>query len=332
MAHSNLYQIDGLKPAQMIHTNGITLGVFCAGPVDGEVVVMCHGFPELAFTWRHQIAALSNAGYRVLAPDMRGFGHSDQPANISHYTVKTLCADMAGMLDHFDIDNAVFVGHDWGGVVTWQMPLFHPQRVRGLVGINTPFIPRHPRNSLLDAYRRKFGENMYILQFQEPGVADQALARDAKATLQFFMRKSQFTAAEFEQAPPHVRELNFLHALEHGEPKKWAQNGILTDEELNVFASAYAHTGFTGGINWYRNFQLNWEQSKDLVQRVPQRSLMIMAENDVVLPPSTADGMETYVPDLTRHLVKDCGHWTQQEHPDEVNRVMLDWLAGFNQT
>ncbi|NNF16476.1 MAG: alpha/beta hydrolase [Gammaproteobacteria bacterium] len=314
----------------MVPSNGITLGVFCAGPETGPAVVLCHGFPELAYSWRFQIPALAAAGYRVLAPDMRGFGHSDRPASVSDYGLQDLCLDVTGVLDHFGITQSVVVGHDWGGAVAWALPLRHPDRVRGVAGINTPFTPRNPRYRPMESFARKFGDEMYIVQFQTPGVADELFARDCTATMRFFMRRSRYSAEQFAHAPKAVRSLNLLRALEQGNADLWASESVVSDEAIAVFARAFERTGFTGGINWYRNMDRNWETSADLPQHISQPALMIMAENDVVLPPSAADGMETYVPNLTRHLVKNCGHWTQQEHPDEVNRVLLDWLATLN--
>ncbi len=322
-----LYTIDQVGPPVPVPSNGIELGVFCAGPENGTPVVLCHGFPELAFTWRHQVNALAEAGYRVFAPDMRGFGHSSAPAAIEDYDMEQLCADMVGLLDFFSIPQAVFIGHDWGGVVVWEMPLRHPSRVLGVIGLNTPFVPRHAQASALEAYRHKYGDDMYIIQFQKPGVAEKVLEKNPLRTLQFFMRRARVTLAEFEAAPKEARSLNFLQSIENGNLEQWMEHSALSPEDLNVFVRVYAHTGFRGGVNWYRNFERNWENSAELPQRIDQPCLMIMAENDVVLPPSLADGMENFVPNLDRYLVKDCGHWTQQEKPAEVSRVLVDWLA-----
>ena len=310
------------EPA-MVKTNGIELAVYEAGPKDGLPVVLCHGFPELAYSWRHQLPALGAAGFRVIAPDQRGYGRSSRPDKVEDYDMQHLTDDLAGMLDALGIKDAIFVGHDWGGIVVWSMPLIHPKRVKGVIGVNTPFLARPPIDPIM-GMRARFGEDMYIVFFQKPGEADALLAKDVGRAFRFFMRKG-VTAAEFEKRPQSERNLALIKALDVDE-SQWPGVPLLTDEELNYFVETYKRTGFTGGINWYRNFSRNWRQSGTLEQRVRVPGLMIMAEDDVVLSPAMADGMERFVPDLERALIRHCGHWTQQEHPDEVNRVMIDWL------
>ncbi|MFK8029784.1 MAG: alpha/beta fold hydrolase [Gammaproteobacteria bacterium] len=326
MSTPTLYTIENADGPTRIPSNGIELGIFSAGPKDGLPVVFCHGFPELAYSWRAQITALANAGFRVFAPDMRGYGHSDQPIDVAAYTLANLCGDMEGLLDHYEIDRAVFVGHDWGGNVVWQMPLRYSDRVLGVAGLNMPFVPYHAARPAIEAFREKYGDEMYIVKFQEAKMAERILSADTEATMSFFMRKSNYTAKQFESAPKHARSLDFLGAIEHGDKAAWQSKAFLSKEELSVYSGTFAHNGFSGPVNWYRNFERNWRDDKGLPQLVEQPCLMIMADNDVVLPPSAADNMEHYVPNLSRHIVKDCGHWTMQEHPDEVNRVLIEWL------
>jgi len=311
---------------KMVKTNGIELAVYEAGPKDGIPVVLCHGFPELAYSWRHQLPALGAAGYHVIAPDQRGYGRSSRPAAITDYDMEHLTGDLVGLLDAYGLKSAIFCGHDWGGLVVWQMPLFHPTRVRGVIGVNTPFIPRGPIDPIA-AMRAAFGEDMYIVYFQKPGVADAALAKDVRKSMRFFMRKSGMKAEDYAKLPAEQRNLALVKALEADETT-WGGQGaqLLTEEELNYFVRAFERTGFTGGINWYRNFTRNWEKSDGVVQKVNVPGLMIMAEDDIVLSPAMTEGMEQYVPDLEKALIRDCGHWTQQEHPDQVNTIMIDWL------
>jgi pimeloyl-ACP methyl ester carboxylesterase len=310
----------------MIKTNGIDMAVYEAGPKDGVPVVMCHGFPELAYSWRHQIPALAAAGFRAIAPDQRGYGLTSRPDAISDYDMAHLTGDLAGLLDALGLKDAIFCGHDWGGLVVWQMPLFHPKRVRGVIGVNTPFLPRAPIDPIV-AMRTMFGEDMYIVYFQKPGVADAALAKDVGKAFRFFMRRAGMKATEYAKLPAEQRNLALVKALEADEVS-WGGGGepLLNDEEMKFFVDTYKKTGFTGGINWYRNFSRNWEKSEGMEQKVHVPGLMVMAEDDVVLSPAMADGMEAYVPDLEKALIKDCGHWTQQEHPDELNRIMIAWL------
>ncbi|MEQ1752825.1 MAG: alpha/beta hydrolase [Micropepsaceae bacterium] len=303
-------------------TNGIRLAYYEQGR--GMPVVMCHGFPELAYAWRNQIPALAAGGFRAIAPDQRGYGHTDRPASIDSYDIRHLTDDLVGLLDHLKIDKAVFAGHDWGGIVVWAMPLLHPSRVAVVIGINTPFLPRAPMDPIA-LMRAAYGEDMYIVYFQKPGIADAALAADAGKTLRLFYRKSGMTIEEFDKLPAEERNLSMINRLQADETT-WPGLPLHSDEEHDFFQKTFTRTGFTGGINWYRNFTRNWQQMEGITQRVDCPALMVMAENDIVLRPSLADGMDAYVPDLQKHLIRDCGHWTQTEKPQELNAVMLDWL------
>ena len=302
--------------------NGIRLAWFEQG--SGVPVVMCHGFPELGYAWRHQVPALAAAGFRAIAPDQRGYGFTKGPDAIESYDIKHLTDDLVGLLDHLKIDKAVFVGHDWGGMVAWAMPQLHPTRVAGVIGVNTPFLPRAPMDPIT-LMRAAYGEDMYIVFFQKPGPADTILAADPGKTLRFFYRKSSMTIAEFDKLPAEQRNLALVTALQSDE-SLWPGEQLHTAEEHAHFVKMYTRTGFTGGINWYRNFTRNWQIMENVPQRVECPALMVMAENDIVLRPSMADGMEAFVPDLEKHLIRNCGHWTQSEQPEELNRAMTGWL------
>jgi len=308
----------------MIKTNGIDMAVYEMGPKDGLPVVLCHGFPELAYSWRHQLPALAAAGYRAIAPDQRGYGRTSRPAEVSAYDMAHLTGDLAGMLDALGLKDAVFVGHDWGGLVVWQMPIYQPKRVKGVIGVNTPFMARPPIDPIMGLKAMR-GENNYVVFFQKPGIADAVLAKDVGKTFRFFMRKGAVKADEFAKLPQEAKNFELVKAIQEDEPT-WRGRMLLTDAEMKVFVDAFTGTGFTGGINWYRNLTRNWEQSGTMEQRVHVPGLMIMAEDDVVLPPSLTEGMERFVPDLERVLIKDCGHWTQQEKPEETSAAMIAWL------
>jgi pimeloyl-ACP methyl ester carboxylesterase len=157
-----------MPPLKFVDTNGIRMGYYEAGPGDGKVpVILCHGWPELAFSWRHQIKALGDAGIRVIAPDQRGYGATSRPEKVEEYDLDHLTGDMVGLMDHLAVERAVFVGHDWGGFVVWAMPMRHPSRVAGVVGVNTPHLPRAPIDPI-ELFRKRFGDMMYIVQFQNP--------------------------------------------------------------------------------------------------------------------------------------------------------------------
>jgi len=307
-----------------VETSGIRMAVYEAGPKDGFPVVFCHGFPELAYSWRHQLPALGAAGFRAIAPDQRGYGATTQPDGAETYTMKHLCGDLVGMLDVLGIEKAVFCGHDWGGFVVWQMAVLHPDRVAGVIGVNTPHLPRAPMDPIA-LMKMAYGEDMYIVAFQQPGVADAILAEDTAKSFRFFMRKGGMTLEEFDKRPAEEKSFALVNAIRSDE-SLWPGELAMPQAELDVFIDTFKRTGFTGGINWYRNFTRNWQESEGTDQVIKKPCLMIMAENDVVLRPAMAEGMEALVPDLERHTVKDCGHWTQQEKPDETNRVIIDWM------
>lgn len=320
-----------MPPVQYADVNGIRMAYYEAGPRgEGVPLVFCHGFPELAFSWRHQLKALSEAGRWVIAPDQRGYGLTDQPAEVESYDLETLCADLVALLDHRGIEKAIFVGHDWGGFVVWHMAIRHPDRVAGVIGLNTPFNERAPADPIA-IMRKRMGERMYIVHFQTPGEADAVFNANARKAMDLFLRRpldmpveSQGFATERKEGDPSLFAL--VDALAAYDPAVDPRPFFLTGDEFEAFVETFERTGFTGGINWYRNFTRNWHASEGLEHRVNQPSLMIMAEKDAVLPPSAADGMERLIPDLEKQLVTGSGHWTQQEEPGQVNRIMLDWL------
>jgi pimeloyl-ACP methyl ester carboxylesterase len=210
------------------------------------------------------------------------------------------------------------------------MPLRHPARTAGVIGVNTPFIARSPADPV-EIMRRRMGEDMYIVHFQRPGEADAILNANVEKAFDFFMRRpavdqppSQGFAAERQEGDPPAFAL--VHAVAAYDPKGDARETFLTSDEFAAFVETFRRTGFTGGINWYRNFTRNWERSAGIDEKVKVPALMIMAEKDAVLPPSAADGMEAYVSDLEKALIKDSGHWTQQEKPEQVNLAILGWL------
>ena len=314
-----------MPPVQHAKVNGIDMAYYEVGPRgQGVPLIFCHGFPELAFSWRHQLAACEAAGVWAIAPDQRGYGLTERPAAVTDYDMELLTGDLVGLLDHLGAAKGVFVGHDWGGIVVWQLPLMHPDRVAGIIGLNTPFMRRAPIDPI-EGMRKVFGEDMYIVWFQKPGVADAALAADVDKTMRFFMRRP--AAIQQVAAPTGGSTFAFGDALKAWDKADTA-NQLLNADELAGFVETFQATGFTGGINWYRNFSRNWERSADLPTRIDGvPCLMIMAEKDVVLSPAMADGMEEVISDLEKALIKDSGHWTQQEKPEEVNRLILDWMG-----
>ena len=310
---------------RLVDVGGATLSVHVAGPDTGPALVFCHGFPELAFSWRHQLAALGAAGYRAIAPDLRGYGGSSPLARVEDGAIDRHVADMVGLLDALGIGKAIFVGHDWGGALVWAMPQAHPDRVAGVISLNTPFMGRGEVD-FLSVVRELRGPTNYMVRFQEPEAPEAFLSANVERVFRAFMRRCGVTMEEFAKLPASVQALPL--DLFVGEPNLLG-GPLMPDDELSVFVETYRRTGFFGGLAWYRNMRRFWEIAEGWpsVNRVAQPSLFVMAADDYYIPPAMSEGMETFVPDLERHLIDRCFHWTQQEHPETVNRLMLDWLS-----
>ena len=319
--------LETMMPAvQRVATNGVELAYHEVGKGQGVPVVFCHGFPELAFSWRHQLKAFEDAGRWAIAPDQRGYGLSSKPAAVTDYDLANLAGDMIGMLDALGIQKAIFCGHDWGGIVTWQLPLMYPDRIAGVIGLNTPLMPRSPVDPIA-AMRAAFGPDMYIVWFQTPGDADAVLGQNVEKTMRFFMRKPATsgitTAAERNAGGSTFAFKDLLNAWDASD----TAGQMLSAAELAAFVQAFEAGGFTGPINWYRNFTRNWVAAESLPSRIDDiPCLMITAELDAVLRPDMAAHMAGFINDLETHMVKGSGHWTQQEKPEEVNALILGWL------
>jgi pimeloyl-ACP methyl ester carboxylesterase len=313
---------------RLVETNGVRLRLVEAGERGAPVVVLAHGFPELAYSWRHQIPVLAEAGYHVLAPDQRGYGGSSRPDAIEDYNIVALCDDVAGLLDDAGADRAVIVGHDWGAMVAWTAPLLHPDRFAGVVGMSVPAVPR-PHAPPTQIWREQFGENFfYILYFQEPGVADANLGRDPAETMRRVIggprRPDDHNAAARMLAPGPEGWVERL-------PDPIALPDWISQDELDHYIAEFSRTSFTGGLNWYRNFDRNWEltaQTPAATITVP--SMFITGSKDVVRQFTRSDRATEVVAGEYQELVIDgAGHWVQQERPAEVNDALLKFLSGL---
>jgi pimeloyl-ACP methyl ester carboxylesterase len=321
-----------VQPAPMmptpsyVKTNGINMAVYEKG--SGPAVVMCHGFPELAFSWRHQVDALAEAGFRAIAPDQRGYGLTDRPEDPLQYGIKTFCDDLVGLLDAKGIEKAVFCGHDWGGAIVWAMPRLYPDRCLGVIGLNTPAQrpPGLPPVEDAEPSLIVMTPNYYVATFMPPGQAEAVLEKDVRKTFDFVLSRGGIWDREaFGKLPEDSaeRQMNLLAILQRDEVPG---TPFLPEPVMQYFVDTFETTGFTGGLNWYRAIPRGAADMANAQSRIDVPSLYIGAENDVILPPSSAKGMEDFIGDLETYTVMDSGHWTQQEKPDEVNRVMIDWL------
>ncbi len=278
--------------------------------------MLCHGWPELAFSWRYQIPVLAAAGYHVIAPDQRGYGHSSRPEHVEDYDIVHLSDDLMGLLDHFGHDDALFIGHDWGAIVVWNLAMIHKSRIKGVINLSVPFMERGPK-PWVDFWEEMLGGDFYIVHFnRQPGVADAAFAANPENLLRNLYRTGQWRSPAADLGPG-MPIINMAGATEP------TGKLMMSEEDLAVFVENFKHSGFTGGINWYRNFDRNWSLIADLEQQVAQPALMIYGQHDMV-PASVT--LEESVPNVETATL-DCGHWIQQERPEETNDLILEWLA-----
>lgn len=312
-----------------VDVNGVRLRVVEAGPPRGPLVILAHGFPELAYSWRHQIPALAAAGYHVLAPDQRGYGRSSRPDAVESYDITALTGDLAALIDLAGAQRAAIVGHDWGAVVAWSMPLLHPDRVAAVAGLSVPPVPR-PRTPPTQAFRRIFGDNFfYILYFQQPGVADAEMTADPRRTLRRMLAGTGIPADE-------AAALRMLAPGPDGFIDRLPEPDRLPDwlsaEELDTYIGEFTRTGFTGALNWYRNLDRNWHlMANPATQAITAPALFIGGTADPVLNVMSVDrAVEVVKGPYEQVLLDGAGHWIQQERPDEVNAALLSFLSRLN--
>ena len=310
-----------------VQVNGITMHVAEAG--EGPLVLLLHGFPELWYSWRHQLEALARAGYHAVAPDQRGYGQTDAPEAPDQYTMLHLAGDAVGLLAALGEERCVVVGHDWGSPVASTMGLFRPDLVRGVVLLSVPYLPRGDTD-VLTSLTGLLGPHNYQAYFQEPGVAEAALGADVRAS----------TVGTLIGGSGDAPEINTLSDVSGGfgfpDTSAIPLPGWLTGEDIEYFVSEFERTGYRGALNWYRTSRLNWE-------------LMAAWHNAPLLPPSLFIGgdrdavynwpgfsdligilRELSMPNLTQAVVlQGCGHWTQQERAAEVNELLVDFLAAL---
>ncbi|OEH91078.1 alpha/beta fold hydrolase [Bacillus solimangrovi] len=297
----------------LISVNGVELEVFEAGRQNlGKPIVLCHGWPEHAFSWRYQVPALVDAGYHVIVPNQRGYGNSSRPTEVTDYDIEHLSGDLIALLDHYGYEDATFVGHDWGSMVVWGLTLLHPNRVNKVINLSLPYQERGER-PWIKFMEEIFGGDYYFVHFnRQPGVADAVLEENTFQFLRNLYRKNE----PFREPQPGMAMINLARAeTPLGEP-------IMSDSELAVFVSSFESSGFTGSINWYRNLDRNWHLLANVNPIIQQPALMIYGDRDVI---PKSEKLTEFVPNV-EVVSLDCGHWIQQEKPEETNQAILKWL------
>jgi pimeloyl-ACP methyl ester carboxylesterase len=321
-------QTTGGVAHRKVGANGIHLHFVEQG--EGPLVVLCHGFPELWYSWRHQLPALSAAGFHAVAVDMRGYGQSDLPEAIDQYTLLHLVGDMVGLLDALGVKQAVITGHDWGAVVAWHAALLRPDRFRAVIALSFPYLQRSPVAPTLVMPRRKDAV-FYVLYFQEPGVAEAELERDVRQTFLKVLGGGTVGGGARER-PASIGMVPRDGGLFTDRPTPATLPNWLTEADLDFYVREFERTGFRGGLNWYRNTDRNWELLAPFEgAKVTVPALYMAGDRDLLL---ALQGMDRVVANLANNvpqlrgkvILPGCGHWTQQERASEVNAAMIDFL------
>jgi len=315
-----------------IETNGIRMHIAECG--EGPLVLLCHGFPESWYSWRHQLTALAEAGFRAVAPDMRGYGQTDRPEQIDQYTLLHLVGDMVGLLDALGAAAAIIAGHDWGAPVAWHAALLRPDRFRAVIGLSVPFwsrFPVRPTSVMTQTPDALF----YQLYFQTPGVAEAEFERDVRLSI----RSLLYSASGDAPRPPDAGKPGYEVGMvpRQGGFLSRMMNPVslppwLTDADVDFYVQEFIRTGFRGGLNWYRNIDRSWELLAPFAgKQVTVPALYIAGDRDLVVAfrgmGLILASLPHFVPQLRRTIMlPGCGHWTQQERPQEVNAALLDFL------
>ncbi len=313
-----------------VATNGVELDVLEAGEASNPLVVLSHGFPESSWSWRHQLPALAAAGYHAVAPDQRGYGRSSRPGEVSAYGIDHLCDDLLGLLDGEGREQAVFVGHDWGALIVWELARLHPERVKAVVGVSVPFVqwPGPPTALMRAVWGDRF---FYILYFQPVGPAETELGADPRRTMARVLWSASGDGFQGPRAEiPPMEGTGFLDLM--SDPPS-PLPAWLTDADIDHYAEQFAASGFFGPVSYYRNLDANYERIKDLpASRLSMPSFFIGGDKDgvIAMDPGGIDRMREALPDFRGAvLLPGVGHWTQQEAPAAFNDALLGFLRSL---
>jgi epoxide hydrolase A/B len=308
---------------RFVATNGIKMHLAEAGA--GPLVLLCHGFPESWYSWRHQLRALGDAGFHAVAPDMRGYGQTDQPKEVEAYDIFQLTGDLVGLVNHVGSEPAVIVGHDWGAWITQAAALFRPDLFRAVALLSVPFLPRAPISPSAWEQQKYPGNIFYQQIFRSTG-SERIFEADVRGSI-----VNALYSASGE--PPADQRWKF--AIDPKEIAKLTppapnKPSFVTDDDIEFFVGEFKRSGFAGGLNYYRNVDRNWSLTPFLDgAKLSQPTLFVAGDRDGVLGfwGEEVDAMERNVPHLVKKVIlPGVGHWTQQERPDEVSRLLLEFI------
>ncbi|XP_037491361.1 epoxide hydrolase A-like isoform X2 [Jatropha curcas] len=313
-----------------VNVNGINMHVAELGPVQGPVILFIHGFPELWYSWRHQILALASQGYRAVAPDLRGYGDTDAPADPQSYTCFHIVGDLIRLLDAVapQQEKVFVVGHDWGALIAWYLCLFRPDRVKALVNLSVPFFRRNPEMKFVDAFRAAYGDDFYMCRFQEYGDIEAEFAElGTERVIKEFLT--------YRNPGPFIFPKGKVFSRPAGDPiilPSW-----LSEEEVQYYTTKFDKRGFTGGVNYYRNLDRNWELTAPWTEaQVKVPSKFIVGDEDLVYrfvgikDYIEKGGFKRDVPILEEVVVMEgVAHFLNQERPGEINNHIYDFFKKF---
>jgi pimeloyl-ACP methyl ester carboxylesterase len=305
-----------------VATNGIELNIAEQG--EGPLVLLLHGFPESWYSWRHQFEPIANAGFHVVAPDMRGYGKSDKPDDISAYNQVEVVNDIIGLIPALGHETAIVIGHDWGAPTAWSTALHHPNKVTAVGALSVPFSPRAeapPLDTLKAIFKDMF---FYQLYFQAPGVAEAELEADIRTSLRKFyhMASGDVSIADFTPKPADADLLSDLP--DPGKLGDWC-----SEKDLDFYTAEFEASRFRGPLNYYRNHNLSWQLTEDAPRKISQPAMFMAGQKDgvIMMAAEALKQMEQTVPNQVLHeLIPGIGHWTQQEAPEAVNKGILYFL------
>lgn len=296
----------------------------------GPLVLLLHGFPESWYSWRHQFEPLAKAGYRAVAPDMRGYGLSDKPADIEDYNQVEVTNDIINLIAALGYDQAIVIGHDWGAPTAWNCALLYPEQVIAVGALSVPFSPRStrpPMAAMREVYKDRF---FYQLYFQTPDVAEAAFEEDVALSLRkfFYMASADVDISLLVEKDADADLLSDLP--DFPQLPAW-----LTQADMKFYTDQFEWSGFRGPLNYYRNFDLTWELTEGVSTVIDQPALFLAGEKDPVIAMMAED--YKYLPERVNdlrvnQLIPNVGHWTQQEAPDAVNAALLEFLDDIKKT